>query len=104
MDELKIVPDRLVVVDKYVADYPMDEPKNELDKQIIGDHHVKETIVSSVNLLNCVTITVDNNADIPFKSKRLRKTPITRTDDFYGNTKINKLRQGIKPPDFFSKY
>jgi hypothetical protein len=46
---------------------------------------------------------VNNNADIPFKSKRPRKAPITRSDDFYGNTKINKLRQGIKPPNFFSK-
>jgi hypothetical protein len=27
MDELKIVPDKLVVVDKHVEDYPMDEPK-----------------------------------------------------------------------------
>jgi hypothetical protein len=30
MDGLKIVPDKLVV--KHVAHYPMDEPKNELDK------------------------------------------------------------------------
>jgi hypothetical protein len=28
MDELKIIPDKLVVADKNVADYPMDEPKN----------------------------------------------------------------------------
>jgi hypothetical protein len=47
---------------------------------------------------------VDNNDDIPFKSKRIRKAPITRTDDFYGNNKINKFRQGIKPPNYFSKY
>jgi hypothetical protein len=26
---------------------------------------------------------VDNNADIPFKSKRLRKAPVIRTDDFF---------------------
>jgi hypothetical protein len=46
MDGLKIVPDKLVVVDKHVADYPMDEPKIELDKQVIEDHHVKETSVT----------------------------------------------------------
>jgi hypothetical protein len=63
-------------------DMSVDEPKNELDKQLIEDYHVKETSVTSVNLLNCGTIIVDNNADIPFKSKRLRKAPITRTDDF----------------------
>jgi hypothetical protein len=82
MDELKIVPDELVVVDKHVVDYPMDEPKNEFDKQVIEDQHVKETTVTSVNLLNCGTIIVDNNADIPVKSKRLRKAPITGTDDY----------------------
>jgi hypothetical protein len=82
MDELKIVPDELDVVDKHVADYPMDEPKNELDKQVIKDHHVKETSVTSDNSLNCGANTVDNNADIPFKSKTLKKASITRTDDF----------------------
>jgi hypothetical protein len=82
MDELKIVPDKLVVVDKHVADYPTDEPKTELHKQVTGDQHVKGTSVTSVNLLNCGTIIVDYNADIPFKSKRLRKAPITRTDNF----------------------
>jgi hypothetical protein len=93
MDELKIIPDKLVVVDKHVEDYPRNKPKIELDKQVIEDQHVKETNVTSVNLLNCGTIIEDNNSDIPFKSKRLRKAPITRTDDFYGNTKISKLRQ-----------
>jgi hypothetical protein len=82
MDELKIVPDKLVVEDKHVDDYPMDELKNKLDKQVIENHHVKETSVTSVNLMNCGTIIVDSNADIPLKSKRLRKAPVTRTDDF----------------------
>jgi hypothetical protein len=82
MDGLKIVPDKLVVVDKHVADYPMDESKKKLDIQVIEDHHVQETNVTSVNLLNCRTIIVNNNADIPIKSKKLRKAPLTRTDDF----------------------
>jgi hypothetical protein len=32
MDELKTVPDKLVVEDKYVVDYPIDELKTEPDK------------------------------------------------------------------------
>jgi hypothetical protein len=31
-DELKTVPDKLVAEDKYVVDYPTDEPKIEPDK------------------------------------------------------------------------
>jgi hypothetical protein len=42
---------------------------------------VRETSVT-VNLLNCGTINVNINTDIPFKSKRLKIAPITRTDDF----------------------
>jgi hypothetical protein len=53
MEELKIVPDKLVVGDKYVVDYPVDEPKAEPDKQVIEDQHVKETSVTFVNSLNC---------------------------------------------------
>jgi hypothetical protein len=30
--ELKTVPDKPVVEDKYIVDYPMDEPKTEPDK------------------------------------------------------------------------
>jgi hypothetical protein len=82
MDELKIVPDEQVIEDKHVVDHPMDELKIELDKQVIEDQHVKETSVTSVNPLNCGTVIEDNNADIPIKSYKLRKAPITRTDDF----------------------
>jgi hypothetical protein len=32
MDELKTVPDKLVVEDKYVVDYPIDESKIEPEK------------------------------------------------------------------------
>jgi hypothetical protein len=70
----------------------VDEPKNELDKQVTEDHHVKETSVTSVHLLNCGTIIVDNNADIPFKSKRLRKAPITRTDFMVIPQSINSAK------------
>jgi hypothetical protein len=73
VDKLKIVPNKLVVEDKRVADYPMDEPKNKLDKQVIKDQRVKETSVTSVNLLICGTVIVDNNADIPFKSKKAKE-------------------------------
>jgi hypothetical protein len=35
MVELNLVPDKLVIEDKYVGDYPVDELKVELDKQVI---------------------------------------------------------------------
>jgi hypothetical protein len=91
MHELQIVPDKLVVEDKHVEDYPMDKPKIELDKQVIEDQHVKESSVTSINLLNCGTIIEDNNADIPFKQKGKGKLQLQELIIFYGNTKVSKL-------------
>lgn len=82
MEELKIVPDKLAVEDKYVVDYPVDELKIKPDKLVIEDQHVRENSVTSVKSLNCGTVIEDNNSDIPLKSERLQKAPITRNDDF----------------------
>jgi hypothetical protein len=76
MEKLKIVPDKLSIEAIYVVDYPIEELKSELDKHVIEDQHVKENSVTSLNLLHCGTVTEDNNADIAFKSERLRKAPI----------------------------
>jgi hypothetical protein len=83
MVELNVVPDKLVIEDKHVGDYPVHELKVELDKQVIKDQHEKEISVTSIDPLNCLTVIEDNNADIPFKSKRLKIAPITRTDDLF---------------------
>jgi hypothetical protein len=40
MNELKTVPDKLVVEDKYVVDYPIDESKTEPDKPVVEDKYV----------------------------------------------------------------
>jgi hypothetical protein len=85
-EELKIVPDKLAVEDKYVVDYPQNELIIVPDKQVTEDQHVKETGITSINSLNCGTVIEDNNTDILFKSKRIRKALITRTDYFYGKT------------------
>jgi hypothetical protein len=58
MDELKTVPDKLVVEGKYVVDYPIDETKTQPDK-----------------LYNSATKAVRT-------SKRSYKPPITKKDDF----------------------
>ena len=60
-------------------DNPM---KDEADKQVIEDLHEKETNGVSVNSLNSEIVTNDDNAEIPTKSKRLRKAPIARYNDF----------------------
>jgi hypothetical protein len=46
---------------------------------------VKETSITPVKSLNCGSLINDNNADISFKSKRIRKAPVTIIDYFYGN-------------------
>jgi hypothetical protein len=38
MDELQTVPDKLVVEDKYVVDYPIEKPKNELTSSTALEH------------------------------------------------------------------
>jgi hypothetical protein len=63
MDELKTVPDKLVE-DKYVVDYPIDKPKTEPDM-----------------LYNSTTKAVR-------VSKRSKKPPITKKNDFYGKRKV----------------
>jgi hypothetical protein len=63
-------------------DKPMKELKDEADKQVIEDQHEEETSVISVNSFNSGIVTNDNNAEIPSKSKRLRKAPIARSNDF----------------------
>ena len=59
-----------------------DELKDVTDKQVIEDQYEEEISVISVNSLNSGTDTNDKNAEIPNKSKRLRKVPIIRSDDF----------------------
>jgi hypothetical protein len=63
-------------------DNPMKELKDEADKQVIEDQHEEETSVISVNSLNGGVVTNDNNTEIPIKSKRQRKAPIARSNDF----------------------
>ena len=63
-------------------DNPMKGLKDDADKQVIEDQHEKETSGISVNSLNNAIVTNDNNAEIPTKSKRLRKAPIVRSKDF----------------------
>jgi len=63
-------------------DNPMKGLKDEADKQVIEDKHEKETSGVSVISLNNAIITNDDNAEIPTKSKRLRKAPIARSKDF----------------------
>jgi hypothetical protein len=58
MDELKTIPDKLVVKDKYVVDSPIDEPKTEPDK-----------------LHNSTTKAVRT-------SKSSKKPPVTKKNDF----------------------
>jgi hypothetical protein len=65
-----------------VNDNPMDELKKEVDKQLIEDQHENVISVISVNSLNSGSVSNNNNDEIPTKSKRQRKVPITRTDDF----------------------
>jgi len=64
-------------------DNPIKELKDEADKQVIEDQHDKETSGISANSLNTETVTNNNNAEIPTKSKRLRKAPIARSNDFF---------------------
>jgi hypothetical protein len=69
-------------------DSPTDELMDVTDKQVIEDQYEKEISIISVNSLNSGTVTVDKNAEIPRKSKWLRKVPIIRSVDFfYSNTK-----------------
>ena len=67
---------------------PMKELKEEADKQVIEDQHEKESSGVSVTSLNSAIVTNDNNAEVPTKSKRLRKAPIARS-----NTKFGLFRQ-----------
>jgi hypothetical protein len=83
MDEFKTVLNKLVVEDKYVKDYPMDSlSKSESDKRVIDDHHLNVMGGNPVNSLNSGTVIEDIGDGIPFKYKRLRKVPTTRTDGF----------------------
>jgi hypothetical protein len=61
---LKIVPDKLVIEDKYVADYPIDDPKTEPDE-------LHNSTAKAVRM-----------------SKRLKKPPITKKNYFYGKRKV----------------
>jgi hypothetical protein len=63
-------------------DNPVKKLNDEADKQIIKDQLEKETSGISVTSLNSVIVTNDNNTEIPTKSKRLRKAPIARSNDF----------------------
>jgi hypothetical protein len=80
--ELKIVPNKLAVEDKYIVDYRIGEPLTVFDEQVIENQYVKEISITSVNSLNCSLVIKDNNGNIPFKYKRIRKAPVTMTDDF----------------------
>jgi len=63
-------------------DNPMRELNDVADKQVIEEQQEKETSGVSVISLNNVIVTNDDNAEIPTKSKRLRKAPIVRSKDF----------------------
>jgi len=59
---------------------PMKVLKDEADKQVIGDQQENET--SGVSVISLNNATNDDKAEIPTKSKRLRKAPIARSKDF----------------------
>jgi len=63
-------------------DGPMKEPKDEADKQITEDQHVKMTGGVSSDLVESVTSSKDNNVNILTKSRRPRKAPIVRSNVF----------------------
>jgi len=63
-------------------DGSMKEPKDEADKQITEDQHVKMSGCVSCNLVESVTSSNDDNVKISTKSRRLRKAPIVRSNDF----------------------
>jgi len=63
-------------------DNPTDKLKDVTDKQVIEDQYEKEMSIIFFNSLNSGTVTNDKNAEIPHKSKRLRKVPIIISDDF----------------------
>jgi hypothetical protein len=75
----KVVDNETVTVGN---DNPMDALKIEVDKQAVKDQQEIVISVNSANSLNIGTVTNDINAVIPTKSKRLRRAPITKTDDF----------------------
>jgi hypothetical protein len=63
MDELKTVPDKLLE-DKYIVDYPTDEPKTEPDKPYNSTTEAIRTY------------------------KRSKKPPVTKKNDFNGKRKV----------------
>jgi len=84
VDHEQMVPSNVVNNETVIVgnDNPTDELKDVTDKQVIEDQYEKEISIISANSLNSGTVTNDKNAAIPHKSKRLRKVPIIRSDDF----------------------
>ena len=55
---------------------------DEADKQVIEEQHDEETSDVSVTSVNSAIVNNDSNTESPAKSKRLRKAPISRSNDF----------------------
>jgi hypothetical protein len=80
--ELEVVPDKPSIEDKFIIDYPIDDLLTVPNKLVTENQYVNETSINPVKSLNCGSVINDNNADISPKSKRIRKVPVRRTDDF----------------------
>ena len=63
-------------------DNPRKELMDEADKQVIEEQHDEETSDISVTSVNSAIVTNDNNTESTAKSKRPRKAPIARSNDF----------------------
>ena len=55
---------------------------DEADKVVIEEQHDEETSDVSVTSVNSAIVNNDNNTESPAKSKRPRKAPIARSNDF----------------------
>ena len=63
-------------------DNPRKELMDEADKQVIEEQHDEKTSDVSVTSVNSAIVTNVNVTESPAKSKRLRKAPIARSNDF----------------------
>jgi hypothetical protein len=88
----EVVLDKPSIEDEFIVDYPIGDLLTVPDKLVTENQYVDDTSINPVKSLNCGSVINDNNADISPKSKRIRKVPVTRTDDFYGNTQTSNPR------------
>jgi hypothetical protein len=74
-------PMKKVEVGRNADNYTVDESKSEFDKRNKGDYQLNE-VVDTGNSVDYGTVVEDMNMDISNKPKRIRRVPITRTEDF----------------------